>query len=324
METNNFDKLPKDILVSIAIELDFPQIVNFCKTSKRFNESICKNENFWISKLNKDYEIKFDPNKIGSARKYYEYITQQIRETINMEELAMRAVENCNLDLLDYALKGGAENLYIELTEKAAIYGCLDILVFLLYSFEYNENNKLRLLKLSAENGNLRVVKFLVEEFGVDPAGNENMALRVASQNNKLNVVSYLLQQGVDINSGPNTGNALVLAALLGDVDTVKFLIENNADPNFNHGIPLIAAIQQKRLDIIRYLVEHGAHTTENIIGAVVNGNNILYNNILVAAIQTGDYNIVKYLVDHGAIVSDGLAVAAAALGNMKIAWLLK
>ena len=44
-----------DELFLLALQLDLPSIINFCKTSKKVNEKICRNENFWKQKVNQDF-----------------------------------------------------------------------------------------------------------------------------------------------------------------------------------------------------------------------------------------------------------------------------
>ena len=43
---------PKDVIILIALELDTPEILKLCRTSKKFNNALCKNDFFW---LRKDY-----------------------------------------------------------------------------------------------------------------------------------------------------------------------------------------------------------------------------------------------------------------------------
>lgn len=45
---------PKDIIILLALELDDPSIINLCRSSKRYNEAICKNQNFWKLKIEKE------------------------------------------------------------------------------------------------------------------------------------------------------------------------------------------------------------------------------------------------------------------------------
>ena len=45
-------KLTKDTLFSIAIHLDLPDLLNFCKSSKRINDI---SNNIWYYKLNEEF-----------------------------------------------------------------------------------------------------------------------------------------------------------------------------------------------------------------------------------------------------------------------------
>jgi hypothetical protein len=53
------DKLSKDELFLIAIDLDMPSLINFCQTSKNVNRKVCENNYFWVHKLKKDFNIDF-------------------------------------------------------------------------------------------------------------------------------------------------------------------------------------------------------------------------------------------------------------------------
>jgi hypothetical protein len=47
--------LPKDVLVLLAMEMSYPEILKFCQTNKNINRAVCKNNYFWRNKLYKDY-----------------------------------------------------------------------------------------------------------------------------------------------------------------------------------------------------------------------------------------------------------------------------
>ena len=49
------ENVSKDVLFMIAIDMDYPDILKFCSTSKRINRDICANNNFWRNKLYKKY-----------------------------------------------------------------------------------------------------------------------------------------------------------------------------------------------------------------------------------------------------------------------------
>ena len=48
------DKLPKDVLCLIALNLDGWYIQNLCNTSKRITDAISRNEMFWMNKILKE------------------------------------------------------------------------------------------------------------------------------------------------------------------------------------------------------------------------------------------------------------------------------
>jgi len=70
-----FDKLTRDSLILTGLELDLPEIINFCKSDVRLDQIICKNDSFWMNKLIKDYPQtykKLSEMDKKNFRKYYE------------------------------------------------------------------------------------------------------------------------------------------------------------------------------------------------------------------------------------------------------------
>lgn len=49
------DLLTKDEFFLLAIQMDLPELLNFCKSSKKINEKICKRDEIWYFKLNKEF-----------------------------------------------------------------------------------------------------------------------------------------------------------------------------------------------------------------------------------------------------------------------------
>ena len=54
METN-FNKISPDVIRTIALRMNFREILAFCKTNSKFNNAICVNNRFWMDKVNQDY-----------------------------------------------------------------------------------------------------------------------------------------------------------------------------------------------------------------------------------------------------------------------------
>ena len=48
------EKLPKDMIIYLAMEMELPEIISFCNTSKKINERVCKNNIFWRNKIEKE------------------------------------------------------------------------------------------------------------------------------------------------------------------------------------------------------------------------------------------------------------------------------
>ena len=63
---SRFRKLPKDILLKTALDLDLPDILSLCKSDEKINEKLCESENnlFWIEKLQKDFYVNYNKLKI--------------------------------------------------------------------------------------------------------------------------------------------------------------------------------------------------------------------------------------------------------------------
>lgn len=49
------ERLNKNLLIEIALKLDLPEVIKFCRTSKAHNKAVCENRDFWNRKLKKDY-----------------------------------------------------------------------------------------------------------------------------------------------------------------------------------------------------------------------------------------------------------------------------
>ena len=49
------EKLNRDELFRLAIEMDLPSLINFCNSNKRINDLVCKRKDIWLYKLNKEF-----------------------------------------------------------------------------------------------------------------------------------------------------------------------------------------------------------------------------------------------------------------------------
>lgn len=156
----------------------------------------------------------------------------------------------------------------------------------------------------------LNVLRFLVRNGGVNISDRRSYTpLHFAAKNGNLKTVKFLVEQGADVNNDDGYNyTPLHLAAWDGHVDTVKFLVECGAhittttkECNFmpkyknENRMPLHLAVQEGHLNVVRFLVEHGA----DVAMKHEDGPTALYLAVLK------DYtDITKYLVNKGADVS--------------------
>lgn len=112
----------------------------------------------------------------------------------------------------------------------------------------------------AAGNGSIRVVKkYFNESTQMDKAN----AIVLAAERGNLEIVKFLIERGVKIESKDVDGaTALYGAALNGRTSVVQYLVEKGADVNAanNDGyVPLAMAAKNNHLDIVKYLIEKGA-----------------------------------------------------------------
>ena len=69
---SQFDFLPSETIIEIALRLPVSDISLYCQTSKRFNDMICNNNYFWREKFLYDYGPPEDDVNITSWKYAYE------------------------------------------------------------------------------------------------------------------------------------------------------------------------------------------------------------------------------------------------------------
>ena len=185
----------------------------------------------------------------------------------------------------------------------------------------------------AARTGNVDALKVLVDH-GANVNARETLRqttpLMWAAEQNHPEAVRFLIQHGAEVNAqslvvepkarygvnyknkvAGNTGGltSLVLASREGGLDTVKALVEAQADVNKVTGdgsSAMLVAIQNGHYDVAHYLLEHG--TNPNVQNN--KGWNALYLAVKNRSIETGTIPVpnadqaldyIKSLLDHGA-----------------------
>ncbi|XP_061180646.1 uncharacterized protein LOC133189259 [Saccostrea echinata] len=165
-------------------------------------------------------------------------------------------------------------------------YGHLDLLKYFIklvgtcqtsdIIFGTTPEEQVKLLVLACFNGNLDMVKILVENIGkkninlmpvgdVKPSHNKHRYITpviAACLRKKHDVVKYLVDIGADLNPQKSFYPALWTPARTGDLRTVIDLLELGADCNRCNGreiSPLYMASRFGHLEVVKKLIEHGA-----------------------------------------------------------------
>lgn len=175
-------------------------------------------------------------------------------------------------------------------------YNPIDIVEYLLKLDVYLYDNNARFLEYVAERGRLDLVQIMIkknEDWSLIP---DATPVHSAAQNGHIKVVRFLVEQGFDINAENPSWfyhhTPLAKASENGHFEIVKYLVEQGADVNkgSNHDInPLSSASKNGHFEIVKYLTEKGANI------------HIKYEYALRSASEKGHLEIVKYLIHRGA-----------------------
>jgi ankyrin repeat protein len=137
----------------------------------------------------------------------------------------------------------------------------------------------------------LDIIKYLMEKGGENPP----KALISSASRGQLNVVSFLVEKGADVNVSDNDGQTpLIGAASSGNQKIMEFLVKNNAlidakdtsmKTALHHGIC-------SNIEIVKFLVENNASIRERDSDGMT---------VLHIASKNDEVDIVEYLVGKGA-----------------------
>ena len=145
----------------------------------------------------------------------------------------------------------------------------------------------------------------IIEQFRQHPdlveaitLGSEIRFLHYAAVEEKPDLVRLFFDLGIPLNTTNEYGECPLSAMVqMGDIDTVKWMLEKGADPNLSPW-PMAAAIARGRLDIVKLLVEYG-----------VDVNAVFFSpptTALSHAVEFNQKEIIQYLRSLHAIMPDG------------------
>ena len=247
---------------------------------------------------------------------------------------------NKNLEIINYLISLGADiNAEDELTsttplEMACYIGNLDIIHLLLQKGAKYHLNDFSLLFLALKGNNLAVLKFLINELGMNVncmSQEEHETLIFAAiSDNKIDFVKYLISSGSDINVTNKSGvTPLLLAIEKNNLNIVKLLLLCGVDINYEndeHYNALLHATSFGHFEIVKLLVKFGVdldfkyykHRTPINVAIFEHYNDIakyfidenidicfdnnIYSSPFSAAIYSNNFEMIDYLIKNGRI----------------------
>jgi len=85
-----------------------------------------------------------------------------------------------------------------------------------------------------------------------------NQLLISACEKGNLKVIKFLIEEGANVNV--ERRRALIISVRLGNLKIVKYLVKNGADFHADNEKALITAIKENHLEIVKYLIDQGAN----------------------------------------------------------------
>ena len=73
---SKIETLPKDVLFTLALELDLPSLMNWCQTNAKINDKVCNNSDIWQRKLLNDYPDYKKFNLQKPLKEIYKFLYQ--------------------------------------------------------------------------------------------------------------------------------------------------------------------------------------------------------------------------------------------------------
>ena len=115
----------------------------------------------------------------------------------------------------------------------------------------------LRIINDAIELNEFTIIKYLVENSGVDLHYGEDYILRECAEAGILEGVKYCIEHDANIHASDDY--ALRHASKNNHFDVVKYLVDNGADIHEFRDAALENAIDNENMDMVEYLVDHGA-----------------------------------------------------------------
>jgi hypothetical protein len=261
----DWDHLPADVIIKFALDMDIREITNLCSVSKRFNKSICDNNDFWVNKLAVDYDMNYLDFNNPRQRSYYSVVDTP-------KEFYKKIHKIENLDRQRDAYKYTGYNI--------------KLIDYYLNKIGERSSAMIEAGKLSDVRQSIKVINHL-HGLGESLDGAMNSAIVTNNQ--------YLMDYIEDVVKGTDKYNDIIIAAAQGAaiIGNVKLLNEILKKGNVPWDGLVYSAAQGDQLDTMESMLTTflGYNYQKRLL---TDHLQTTFINIILGASSNGSYNILE------------------------------
>lgn len=223
------------------------------------------------------------------------------------------AVNQKRVDIAELLVKNGADpeladaegNRPLGLAATKNLQDMVDMLLKYGAGIDSTDSDGMTPLMLAAKEGHSSLVNSLLEKGAkinqVDKKG--NTPLMVAAGAGNRHAVNLFLGKGASIPTDKKDTESLVIAAIEGDLDQIKALVEQGADlgaitTDSISGKAMFYAAAMGNYDVVSYFMEKNAQSKESVKNASP-GSKKIKDKAIVAAAANGKSEVLKLLLDN-------------------------
>ena len=121
---------------------------------------------------------------------------------------------------------------------------------------DFLEINLSEIFVNNCRNGNIEIIKFLIEDSRVDPSVRDNLSIIWASINGHLEVVKLLLQDP-RVDPSARNNESIIWASNYGHLEIVRLLLQDpRVDPSSRDNCSIIRASNYGHLEVVKLLLQ--------------------------------------------------------------------
>lgn len=267
--------LNRDVIQSIAGHLTYNDVLSLCRVTKPIYQQLCSSHDFWFNLVeqnlthNADVLSKLRKLDTATLRRLYlntMYNISHFHSSNNeqQEDFILQLLQaGFELPLYKLYNTSNIADLSDDILDIAIKNNRTDIINWLLHTIGYNDYDKL--LFYGAKYNRSDLISLALQH-----NADIHQGLRGAAIGNQKHLVDEYLN---DLKDTTNITDVLNDVAYEGQLDMLRYLINTYIHGDFNPDDVIVHAVMGGDLNMIKTLVEYGAHIPNHIITEVLNRN---------------------------------------------------